>query len=174
MARHWVPTRHLHPEGEYLISQRDERLPRLREITPSVGALWQHIRKALREPERMSFSWFSSHFGPKVGRSQAYNPMSLLFFSVLQGCYFVGPAAIPAILYALARKPRYRAAAGSALGFLGLLALWPMHTERPYRTGGTAIASFMQRWLRERLLRYFSFQAIFEELTGMATITLVK
>lgn len=138
MARHWVPTRHLHPEGEYLISRRDERLPRLREITPSMGHLVQHIRKA-------------------------YNPMSLLFFSVLQGCYFVGPAAIPAILYALARIPKYRMAAGSALATLGVLAVWPMHMERPYRTGGTAIASFLQRWLRERLLRYFSFKAIFEE-----------
>ena len=88
--------------------------------------------------------------------------MSLLFFSVLQGCYFVGPAAIPCIFYALARKPGYRAAAGSALAALGVLAVWPMHTERPYRTGGTAMASFFQRWLRERLLRYFSFQAIFE------------
>eukprot|EP00435_Cladocopium_sp_Y103_P036799 s939_g9.t1 len=150
MARHWVPTRHLHPEGEYLISRRDERLPRLRhlvfrffrcEITPSMGHLVQHIRKA-------------------------YNPMSLLFFSVLQGCYFVGPAAIPAILYALARIPKYRMAAGSALATLGVLAVWPMHMERPYRTGGTAIASLFQRWLRERLLRYFSFKAIFEESGG--------
>ena len=83
-------------------------------------------------------------------------PWGLLFFSVLQGCYFVpgpdndsvehsntaevGPAAIPAILYALARIPKYRMAAGSALATLGVLAVWPMHMERPYRTGGTAMA----------------------------------
>ncbi|CAJ1403072.1 unnamed protein product [Effrenium voratum] len=137
-ARHWVPVRHLHPEGQYLISPKDQRLPQLRDITPDISQSLQNIRKA-------------------------YNPMSLLFFAVLQGCYFVGPAALPAILYALARIPKYRWAAGSALGMLGVLAVWPMHTERPYRTGGTAMASFFQRWLRERLLRYFSFQAIFEE-----------
>eukprot|EP00913_Durusdinium_trenchii_P013688 g12852.t1 len=46
VARHWVPTRHFHPEGEYLISRREERLPRLREITPNMGQVIQHIRKA--------------------------------------------------------------------------------------------------------------------------------
>ncbi|CAK8991240.1 2-acylglycerol O-acyltransferase 2-A (Acyl-CoA:monoacylglycerol acyltransferase 2-A) (MGAT2-A) (Monoacylglycerol O-acyltransferase 2-A) [Durusdinium trenchii] len=138
VARHWVPTRHFHPEGEYLISRREERLPRLREITPNMGQVIQHIRKA-------------------------YNPMSLLFFSVLQGCYFVGPAAIPAILYALARRPKYRMAAGSVLAMLGIMAVWPMHMERPYRTASTPMAALLQKWLRERLLRYFSFKAIFEE-----------
>lgn len=54
----------------------------------------------------------------------------------------VGPAAIPAILYALARRPKYRMAAGSALAMLGVLAVWPMHMERPYRTGGTAMVSW--------------------------------
>jgi hypothetical protein len=32
-------------------------------------------------------------------------------------------------------------AAGSALATLGVLAVWPMHMERPYRTGGTAIVT---------------------------------
>ena len=33
-------------------------------------------------------------------------------------------------------------AAGSALAMLGVLAVWPMHMERPYRTGGTAMVSW--------------------------------
>ncbi|CAE7761259.1 mogat2-a, partial [Symbiodinium pilosum] len=140
VARHWVPTRHMHPEG-YLVSPSAQRLPSLRNITPSLSDVWQHFRTA-------------------------YNPLSLLFFSVLQACYFVGPAALPAILYALARKPGYRLAAGSALAGLGVLAVWPMHTERPYRTGGSAFPERVERWLYDRLLRYFSFKvdtsAVFE------------
>jgi len=137
VARHWVPTRHLHPEG-YLVSPSAQRLPRLRNITPRFSDVWLQLRSA-------------------------YSPLSLLFFSVLQACYFVGPAALPAILYALARKPGYRLAAGSALLGLGVLAAWPMHLERPYRSGGSAFSELFQRWLFDRLLRYFSFKAVFEE-----------
>ncbi|CAE7251099.1 mogat2-a [Symbiodinium natans] len=137
VARHWVPTRHLHPEG-YLVPSRAQRLPSLRNITPSLSDVWQQLRTA-------------------------YSPLSLLFFSVLQACYFVGPAALPCILYALARKPGYRIAAGSALLGLGALAVWPMHMERPYRSGGSALSGRFDRWLNDRLLRYFSFKAVFEE-----------
>lgn len=58
----------------------------------------------------------------------------------------VGPAAIPAIVYALARIPKLRVAAGSALAALGVLALWPMHMDRPYRTGDTSLVTWMQKW----------------------------
>jgi len=58
VARHWVPTRHLHPEG-YLVSPSAQRLPRLRNITPRFSDVWLQLRSA-------------------------YSPLSLLFFSVLQ------------------------------------------------------------------------------------------
>ena len=76
--------------------------------------------------------------------------------ATVAGSTEVGPAAIPAILYALARRPKYRMAAGSALAMLGVLAVWPMHMERPYRTGGTAMVSCLE-------------QVLFEESCGLPT-----
>ena len=40
-------------------------------------------------------------------------------------------------------------AAGSALAMLGVLAVWPMHMERPYRTGGTAMVSCLEQFFLE-------------------------
>lgn len=136
VAKQWLPSRlQRHPEASYMLSS-SEQLPLLRDLTTDLRASWKALGASL-------------------------NPISLLYFLVLQSCYFLGPAALPGILYTLARKPGYRIAAGSSL--LGLLALtfWPIRTDRPFRT--QPLKPGERSWLGKSLRWYFSFKSVYEE-----------
>lgn len=133
IARHWLP--HNRSSHAAQVVGAHAELPRLGELTSHLGLTWKALRTAL-------------------------NPLSVLYFIVLQSMYFVGPAALPAMVYAL-KKPKYRLAAGSGLATLAALTFWPMSFDKPFRLEPLKSAELD---LAGRMVRsYFSFRSVFEE-----------
>lgn len=123
----------MHPEASYVASTS---LPRLRYQLKDTFASWRAL-------------------------ASSYNPLSLFAFAALQSAYFVGPASVPALFYALIKKPKYRVGASSGLAALLALTFWPMRADVPFKPSAWQ-AHFVSS-VAGAIKSYFPFKSVIEE-----------